>query len=187
MSENLEILKNKLNSLKPQWDNLLKEKTTLLENSPEVKRYRRICYLQEKLEQEALVLKEKIKYEAMLECHHAFVNIDNKGNQYCIKCGLSTELTKSAEECLKNRSIYEKTIDNSGIINIDYVCKTEVAKAIYDHIVYKYPSISDEELVHFVAVAIHNMQTKKKSEKVKRDRAKRLYLRPSFLEKSNML
>lgn len=184
----IETLENKLKDLEQQKSVLLEGKTELIEKSQEVKRYIRIGYLERKLERKILELQQKIDYEKKFKCHHKFIKIDNRGNQYCIKCGLSTELTKDTMECLKNREIYEQTIGNSEIINIDYICKIEVVKRICNSIIlYKYPDISDEELVHFVAVAIHNMQTKKKSNNIKKNRVKRLYLRPSLLEKSNML
>lgn len=187
MSEKLEILEQQLKHLENEKSSKIQERNNLVENNPEVKRYIRLGYVEKKLEIEISDLKMKIEEQIMLDCHHSFINTNSKGGKYCIKCGLSTEFKDDVQERLNHRKIYEQTMDNSEIINVDYICKTEVIKRIYNTILYQYPYISKDKLVHFVAVAIHNMQTKKKSDNVKRNRAKRLYLRPSFLEKSNML
>lgn len=187
MSKKLEMLEQQLELLKQKKKQNLQEKNELFENSPEVKRFLRLGYEERKLERELSNLEVALKEEIILNCHHAFVNIDSEGNQYCVKCGLSTELTESAEEYLKNIKIYDQTEKNSTVINMDYICNKKVVEKIGQVLALKYPYISEDEFAHFMAVAIHNMQTKKKSDSVKRNRAKRLYLRPSFLEKSNML
>ena len=187
MSEKLELLEQKLEQLKQKKQQNIKESNALLKNSPEVKRFVRLGYEERKLEIEISNLEVELNEEIMLNCHHAFVNIDAEGNQYCVKCGLSTELTKNVEEYLKNIKIYDQTEKNSTVINTDYICNKKVVEKIGQVLALKYPYISEDEFAHFMAVAIHNMQTKKKSKKVKRDRCKRLYLRPSLLEKSNML
>lgn len=187
MSEKLEILNQKLEQLENEKQQNIREKNDLLKNSPEVKRFVRLGYEERKLEREISNLEVELNEALMLNCNHAFVNIDSEGNKYCVKCGLSTELTERADEYLKNIKIYDQTEKNSTVINIDYICNKNVVKKIGQVLALKYPYISEDEFAHFVAVAIHNMQTKKKSDNVKRNRAKRLYLRPSFLEKSNML
>lgn len=187
MSEKIETLEQRLELLKQKKEKNLQEKNQLLEYSPEVKRFIRLGYEERKLEREISNLEMLLEEQIMLNCHHTFVNIDSKGNQYCVKCGFSTEFSENNEEYLKNRKIYEHTEKNSTVINIDYICNKEVVEKIGQILALKYPYISEDEFAHFMAVAIHNMQTKKKSYNVKRNRVKRLYLRPVFLQKSNML
>ena len=186
MIEKIEILQEQLEQLENKKHTKIQERDDLIKNSPEVRRYMRLNFEEKKLGREILKLKEKIKDETMINCHHAFVNTNDKGDQYCIKCGLSNKVT-AFTDCLKMMEIYNHTKDNGIVVNIDYKCTKEVAKKICNYIVERYPYISDEELVHFVAVAIHNMQTKKKSHNIKYHRAKRLFLRPAFLQHSNML
>ena len=187
MSNKLEMLEQQLEQLKQKKKQNIQESNNLLKNNPEVKRFVRLGYEGRKLERELSNLEVALREEIILNCHHAFVNIDSEGNQYCVKCGLSTELTESAEEYLKNIKIYDQTEKNSTVINIDYICDKKVVEKIGQILALKYPYISEDEFAHFMAVAIHNMQVKKKSGEVKKNRAKRLYLRPVFLEKSNML
>ena len=186
MSEKIEMLEKKLELLQQKKKQNISERNDLMHNNQGVKRYMRLNYEVRQLDFEIVELETKIKDEIMLNCHHAFVNIDNNGNKYCVKCGLSTEL-ENDEESLKYKQIYKETKKNSTVINIDYICNKKVVEKIGQVLALKYPYVSEDEFAHFMAVAIHNMQTKKKSNKVKKDRAKRLYLRPSFLEKSNML
>lgn len=186
MSEKLEMLESKLKDLQEQKNVLIKEKAKLVAETPEVQRFIRVGFETQKIDLKMNGLQQQIKEETMLNCHHTFVKIDDKGNYYCIKCGLSNKCTASLDY-LKMIEIYNATKDNSIIVNTDYACREEIVIKICSYIVETYPYISDDKLAHFVAVAIHNMQTKRKSDSIKRNRAKRLYLRPSFLEKSNML
>lgn len=152
-----------------------------------VKKFVRLGYEERKLERDIANLKIVLNEEIMLNCHHTFVNIDTEGNKYCVKCGLSTELTNDVEEYLNNIKIYDQTEKESIVINTDYICNKKVVEKIGQVLALEYPYISEDEFAHFMAVAIHNMQTKVKSEKVKQKRAKRLGLKPVFLERSNML
>lgn len=185
MSENLEILEQQLRQLEQEKRKKVQEQNDLKKNNSAVRRYIRLGFEERKLERQVASLQCKIENRKKLCCHHALVNIGND-NLYCIKCGLSTEVIAD-DKFTKNIEIYEQTKVNSVIIDTDYICDKQVIEAISKVIILIYPDISGDALAHFVAVAIHNMQTKEKSENVKRGRAKRLCVRPILLKNSNLL
>lgn len=182
MGEILNKLKEELKQLEQKKKKNAQEQNNLKENNLAVRRYIRLNFEERRLESEISNLKAMIEEEIKLKCHHVFVNINDNGDQCCIKCGLSTELTTVQE-----RKIYEQTKANSIIINTDYACDKKVVETICQVIALEYPYISEDEFVHYFSAAIHNMQIKHKSKNVKRGRCKRLNIRPSLLEKSKML
>ena len=66
-----------------------------------------------------------------------------------------------------------------GLISISS-CNLQLAMAIYNKIIEKYPDIDDETALKYFEIALDNIRDIKVSSKRKRSRAIRLNLNPNF-------
>ena len=114
------------------------------------------------------------------KCNHIFIG-DNE-NSYCLNCGLDTRVLDidekylDAESRIMNEYFWETDVDTSDEI----ICDLELAKAVYKKIKEKHPEVDDILVRKYLENALRDIKNIEVNKERQKNRAKRLYLIPSF-------
>lgn len=160
-----------------------------LEKNDIVREYLSLRENKRNLQLQLNLLHEKAKKKEYAECNHIWVQISDYGygHEYCgcIKCGLDERVQHENNLCvLSDDEILMKNFMRfnyyrKGLISISS-CNLQLAMAIYNKIIEKYPDIDDETALKYFEIALDNIRDIKVSSKRKRSRAIRLNLNPNF-------
>ena len=160
----LEIANKKIKDLEN--NNLIKRYNELLEEKEELLLLRRQTYI-------------KMKKQEYENCEHLW--LIGYDEDFCLKCGLSTHykfiIDKSdyyrldldhriMHDYLKDKNLYE-LIHKCGLVTYIHEDNSLVIE-MYNKIKDKYSNINDEQIIHYINSAIHNID--KKNKKLERKR-----------------
>lgn len=187
-----------MSDLKREYDEIIEQKQKIVEQINElkendaVKKYFELVKLNENLDEQQLVLYNKMKNEEYDSCEHILVysEIEHdrcEGRTYkscaCIKCGLNNNVLNREREylSLQRKVMYDylsKKYLNGKKTKI--VCDLDLARAIYSKIKEKHPDIDDSTAVKYFEIALDDIRKIKVSDERKMNRAKRLSLDSRF-------
>jgi len=152
-----------------------------LEEDENIKKYIDIKNKIDKLEDNFITISLEYQVKQMDECNHIYVKTcvdnffdyhrtDKTEHYYCIKCGLDTLLASKEQHkdphYARIVKIFKKT-RYKAIHLSEYECHPALAKKIYEGILKVHPDISDEDLIKYFKIAIHNIKTNNEEDHIK--------------------
>ena len=155
-------------------------KVKLLKRNKAVRDYYISKIKLQEMNDEIIRMHKDLTIQKYNRCNHIFIG--NGENSYCLNCGLDTRVLDIEERNLDPDSrimadyLWENDVDTSDEIIYDL----ELAKAVYKKIKEKHPEVDDILVRKYLENALNDMQNIKVNEERQKNRAKRLYLIPSF-------
>lgn len=177
--ENVEAEIEKLESV---LDKLKSDKKVMLYTATQHK-LRSLKLTQKVLEDDEY--RDKLRYCKHICCPSTDKRYPGNKFEHCVACGLDSKIAKRDYSGLdrKERIMFDVVKEGywvSQYIRFYPMCDYELAKAVYDRIIEKYPDIDTITMIKYMGIAVENMKEIPVSEERQKSRVKRLNLNPDY-------
>ncbi|HIT22047.1 MAG TPA: hypothetical protein IAB56_03595 [Candidatus Scybalousia intestinigallinarum] len=196
-----------MESLKSAYQTVVAERQKILdeikqlEKNEIIKQYMKLCEQNRKLTLKQEELTIQLLREKYQSCDHIWITSREDYDRYegrrylrrgCIKCGLDysandpdssifyTESGEVMRQVIRDSRYGHQLMLKTSVDAIDIYCDLQLARAIFSKLKKYHPDCSDEELVHYLRVALEDIRNIQVSDERKENRAKRLSLGSNF-------